>query len=68
MVKASYLHCIIILFYMSYLQMVNRTCSKPKLRKETIFSSPIWTNFIKIRFNYKCEYYLYKKRVILSAS
>ena len=68
MVKASYLHCIIILFYMSYLQMVNRTCSKPKLLKEAVFSPPIWTNFIKIRFNYKCEYYLYKKRVVLSAS
>ena len=53
MVKASYLHCIIILFYMSYLQMVNRTCSKPKLLKETVFSSPTWTNFIKIRVNYK---------------
>ena len=53
MVKASYLHCIIILFYMSYLQMVNRTCSKPKLLKEAVFSPPIWTNFIKIRFNYK---------------
>ena len=53
MVKASYLHCIIILFYMSYLQMVNRTCSKPKLLKEAVFSSPIWTNFIKIPFNYK---------------
>ena len=53
MVKASHLHCIIILFYMSYLQMVNRTCSKPKLLKEAAFSSPIWTNFIKIPFNYK---------------
>ena len=41
MVKASYLHCIIIiiiLFYMSYLPMVNRTCSKPKLLKEADFS------------------------------
>ena len=37
MVKASYLHCIIILFYMSYLQMVNRTCSKPKCLKELAF-------------------------------
>ena len=53
MVKASYLHCIIILFYMSYLRMVNRTCSKPKLLKEAVFSSPTWRNFIKIPFNYK---------------
>ena len=29
--------CIIILFYMSYLQMVNRTCSKPKCLKELAF-------------------------------
>ena len=67
MVKASYLHCIIILFYMSYLQMVNRTCSKPKLLKEAVFSQCRQTSS-KYVSTTKCEYYFYKKRVILSAS